>query len=360
MTIEKTEQPADWTEPGAHAVGRGIHRIPLPLPLTGLTAVNAYVLEGPDGLVLIDPGWQSEVNERAITTSLRSLGHQLGDVVICLATHHHWDHYTQAYAWRDSLGIKLFTGRGEGHSIGAFRPDGTRFPEHPALLARCGADDLAERLRTEPTPDYEADMPFGPPDTWLDHGDRIALREGELEVIATPGHTRGHSVFAHTNAGVVFSGDHVLPRITPSLGFELSPEPRPLRSFLRSLELLLDRPDSVLLPAHGPVTPSTHKRARELLEHHRERLDKVADILMAGASTAYEVAGQLPWTRHRRRLDHLELEHQMSAVMEIEAHLDVLALLGRASATAGAPVRHYTANCPAPANRHPGVEYRRL
>ncbi|KAA9166015.1 MBL fold metallo-hydrolase [Amycolatopsis acidicola] len=341
MTAETAEQPADWTEPGAHAVTSGIHRIPLPLPLTGLTTVNAYVLEGPDGLVLVDPGWQSDVNEQALTVALGDLGHRLQDISTCLATHHHWDHYTQAYAWRDSLGISLFTGRGEQHSISAYDRHSTRFPEHQTLLARCGADDLAKRLQTEPAPDYETGMPFGPPDGWLDHEDRIALRHGELEVVATPGHTRGHTAFAHATAGVLFSGDHVLPRITPSLGFELSPEPRPLRSFLRSLELVLGRPDSVLLPAHGPVTTSTHARVHELLEHHRERLDKVADVLTAGASTAYEVAEQLPWTRHQRRLDHLELEHQMSAVMEIEAHLDVLTLLGRASSTETPSHRQY-------------------
>ncbi|TDD03777.1 MBL fold metallo-hydrolase [Saccharopolyspora terrae] len=343
MTTETAEQPADWTEPGPHTVVPGVHRIPLPLPLTGLTAVNAYLLEGPDGLILIDPGWASPANEEAIAAALHALGHQLSDLTTCLATHHHWDHYTQAYAWRDTLRTRLLVGREEHHSIGAYGQHSARFPMHPELLDRCGAPELAARLQTEEPPEHEKDVPYGLPDGWLEHGERIPLAHDALEVIATPGHTRGHIVYQHSAAGVLFSGDHVLPTITPSLGFEMSPAPRPLRSFLSSLRLLLNQPDAALLPAHGLVTTSTHSRVRELLDHHQQRLDEVEHILMAGATTAYDVAARLPWTRHRRRLDHLALEHQMSAVMEIEAHLDVLSMTGRVTSTNNSAVRRYSA-----------------
>ena len=342
MAANPIEQPEDWTTPGAHPVAPGVHRIPLPLPLNGLSAVNAYLLEGPDGLVMVDPGWVSPANERAVATALSGLGHRLDDVRVCLATHHHWDHYTQAFAWRETLRVRLFIGEEERHSINGF--DGTsRFPKHPALLARCGAEELAERIRTDDVPEYEARTPYGPPDGWLEDGDRIRLHQGELETIATPGHTRGHVVYAHSAAGLLFAGDHVLPTITPSLGFEIAPEATPLRSFISSLKLLLDRPDMVLLPAHGPVRAGTHDRVREILDHHRERLDEVTTLLAAGATNAYEVARRLPWTRHRRQLDNLQLDHQMSAVMEIEAHLDVLAHLGRATVDETPAARRYRA-----------------
>ena len=42
-----------------------------------------------------------------------------------------------------------------------------------------------------------------------------------LEAVATPGHTKGHLVFHDLDAGLLFSGDHVLPTISPSIGFEL-------------------------------------------------------------------------------------------------------------------------------------------
>ena len=45
-----------WTVEGAWAVAEGVHRIPLPLPMDGLRAINVYVLETDDGLVLIEIG----------------------------------------------------------------------------------------------------------------------------------------------------------------------------------------------------------------------------------------------------------------------------------------------------------------
>ncbi|WP_329410233.1 MBL fold metallo-hydrolase [Nocardia vinacea] len=335
------DQPEDWTEPGAHQVARGIHRVPLPLPLDGLGTVNAYVLEATDGLVVIDPGWYGPQTETAMTVALRRLGYRLDDIVTCLATHHHWDHYSQAYAWRSTLGCELFVGREERHSILSFHTDAGRFPNHAQLLARCGAPELAREIAHTPAPENEVGVSFGPPDRWLEHGDRIQLRDGQIEVIATPGHTRGHVVFHHTDSRVLFSGDHILPHITPSIGLEWAPEPHPLRSYITSLELVHGLPDAAVLPSHGPVTISSHSRIEELLRHHRRRLDEICDEVAAGSSTAYTVARALRWTRRNRQLDELPIDHQLSAVTEIHAHLDVLAMLGRVSYIDQSNVRTY-------------------
>jgi glyoxylase-like metal-dependent hydrolase (beta-lactamase superfamily II) len=336
-----TDQPEDWTEPGAHKIAPGVHRIPLPLPLDGLGTVNAYVLEGPDGLVVIDPGWFSPKTEIAMTAALRGLGYRLDDIATCLATHHHWDHYSQAYAWRSTVGCDLMVGAGERHSILGFGTDAGRFPNHASILTRCGAPQLAQELASSPVPDEEAGIAFGPPDRWLEHGDRIRLSEGDIEVVATPGHTRGHVVFHHAGSGLLFSGDHILPHITPSIGFEWAPEAHPLRSYIRSLELVHELPDTALLPSHGPVADSSHHRVEELLYHHEHRLDEICNEVAAGSSTAYDVARALRWTRRGRQLGDLPIDHQLSAITEIHAHLDVLTMLGRVSYTDRSEVRTY-------------------
>ncbi len=76
----------------------GLYRMPLPLPLVGLPAVNVYVLEGPDGLILIDAGWASqEAYDRLGQGGLAELGgHRLGDIDTFVITHAHWDHYSLA------------------------------------------------------------------------------------------------------------------------------------------------------------------------------------------------------------------------------------------------------------------------
>jgi glyoxylase-like metal-dependent hydrolase (beta-lactamase superfamily II) len=168
-------------------------------------------------------------------------------------------------------------------------------------------------------------MPFGPPDAWLDDNQKIELSTRVLEVIATPGHTAGHIVLRDATAGLLFAGDHVLPHITPSIGLERTPEPRPLRSYLESLQLVRDQPDLLLLPAHGPVTASVHSRVDELLVHHEQRLAAVLDLVGAGHRTAYAVAAAMPWTRRERRLNDLDPMNRMMAILEVQAHLDVLA-----------------------------------
>ncbi|WP_165485649.1 MBL fold metallo-hydrolase [Protofrankia symbiont of Coriaria ruscifolia] len=317
------EQPDDWTDPGAHPVTTGVYRIPLPLPLDGLRAVNVYVVPDVDGLVVVDSGWAAPSTEAALVTALGTLGYRLDDVSRVVVTHAHHDHYTQAIALRARFGTKVSIGWGERHSIHVGGE--ADVPAHPqiAMLLRCGAPDLAARYAQHVAREAR-DTPWGPPDSWLDDGDVVGLADRKLDVLATPGHTRGHVVLRDNANGLLFAGDHVLPHITPSLGFEWVPEPSPLRSFLQSLRLVGDLPDTLLLPAHGPVTTSVHQRVEELLAHHEARLDAVVGHVREGAETALQVASAMRWTRRERRLDELDTTGQVLAVLEIEAHLNLL------------------------------------
>jgi hypothetical protein len=67
----------------------------------------------------------------------------------------------------------------------------------------------------------------------------------------------------------------------------------------------------------------------------------VAGLVRTGATTAYEVALALPWTRRDRRFAELALTHQMTAVLEIDAHLEVLAMHGVVALTETDPVRRF-------------------
>lgn len=338
---DQPDQPDHWTEPGAHAVRDGVHRIPLPLPMDDLAAVNVYLLDDPEGPVLIDSGWAGPQTEKALTEALRPLGYQLGDLSRILVTHAHWDHYTQALALRESLGARVLIGRGERHSIEGLDLTRGPHPRQAALLRTCGAAELADRVDAWPVTAEEWAMPCGPPDAWLDDGEQVELTGRRLTVLATPGHTRGHVVFGDPAAGLLFAGDHVLPHITPSLGFECVPEKSPLRSYRQSLRLVRELPDALLLPAHGPVTGSVHTRVDELLAHHEERLEAVLGEVRAGAGTAFAVARALPWTRRRRRFDDMPEQHRMLAVLEVDAHLEVLAESGALSWAEVAGVRHF-------------------
>lgn len=315
-----TSRPTDVVE----QVTETLHRIELPLPFDDLHIVNAYAVTGASGVTLIDPGWSSPESEAALLRALAVLGAERGDVHRTLVTHAHPDHFTLAVAWQRDHGIPIHLGVDEAPSVLAFDQTSTRFPRQAELLERAGAPALAAIIRELPLEDYEAAMTFAVPQVWLSDQQVIDC-DGELVLAhATPGHTRGHVVFQHVRSGAFFTGDHVLPRITPSIGLELVPEELPLANYLASLELLLRLEDGPMLSAHGPVTHSVHTRVHELLAHHRDRFAAITALRESGLVTAYEIAGAMTWTRHERALTDLSDVHQMTAVVEVLSHLDVL------------------------------------
>jgi glyoxylase-like metal-dependent hydrolase (beta-lactamase superfamily II) len=352
-----------WLEEGAHLVAPGVHRIPLPLPTDGLRAVNVYAIEAAGGLVLIDSGWALANSRDQLERSLAAIGAGLPDVRQFLVTHMHRDHYTQAVEIRRLFGTPVSLGEGEKPSIdgllsGEFQP----FRAQLAIVRAAGAGAIADRLaqlspinrsdrerreeRGEPQQEVAdsdlmppghppllpgatigAALGYEQPDEWIAAGQEFDLGDRTLTAISTPGHTRGHVVFIDSEARLLFAGDHVLPHITPSIGFQEAPSAEPLREYLQSLGVVRRLPDMQLLPAHGPVSPSAHRRIDELTEHHAERLSLMADALTSGPCTGYDVALTIGWTRRQLKLPELDLISQMLAVCETVYHLDLLVAL---------------------------------
>jgi glyoxylase-like metal-dependent hydrolase (beta-lactamase superfamily II) len=333
VTADARAITQDWTEPGAYPVAPGVHRVPLPLPADRLKAVNVYVIERADGLTLIDSGWALAQARDALAAALAALGAALGDVRSFLVTHVHRDHYTLGIELRKTYRSKVSLGAGEQEAIAAMLAGGFRpFQPQLAELRASGAAavlELLAKLDRPPAGDLGNLAGWEAPDEWLDGDQEIDLGSRTLRVLATPGHTQGHVVFTDAAAGLLFAGDHVLPHITPSIGFEPVTAPHPLRDYLQSLRLVRALPDLRLLPAHGPVTDSAHARIDELLAHHARRLDESAAAVASGAATAYQAARVLRWTRRDRRLDELDPVNQMLAVIETRAHLELLVAQGR-------------------------------
>lgn len=318
-----------WESPGVLEVAPGVHRVPLPIPEAGLHAVNVYVLEGADGLTLVDAGWAMTESRSLIVDALEALSHTLGDIRSILVTHVHVDHYSHGVSLRRETGCDLRLGEGERPSIETLNAgteaDGTT---QLSQLRRHGATPVLDELQRIRYGSGSSPEMWELPDEWIRDRQTFAAGGTELMALHTPGHTSGHVVFEAAERDVLFTGDHVLPTITPSIGYESRGSALPLVDYMSSLALVLDRPDRMMLPAHGPVRSSVHLRAKELLGHHDERLEACAALVMPQGSTAYEVARQMGWTRRLRTLDTLDPVSQMLAVCETAAHLDVLALRG--------------------------------
>lgn len=343
--IDDDDPHGDWTAPGVFRCAPGVHRIPLPLPNDGLRAVNVYAVADGDGWTLVDSGWALVEARDLLESALARLGSGFVDVRRFLVTHVHRDHYTLAVALRREFGVRVALGRGEQPSLAAINQPGRSGLFHRDRLRRAGAHELLRTFEAAPPP--AADLAdWAEPDEWLDDGAEIAVggpaATRTLLAVATPGHTQGHLVFADEGGGMLFSGDHVLPRITPSIGLEPVTARRPLADFLDSLELVRERPDAAMLPAHGPVGMRVHERVDELLAHHGKRLDATLAAVHEGRTTAHEVAGALAWTRREHRLHELDPFNAMLATLETSAHLDLLTERGLVRAAESNGVCHYT------------------
>jgi glyoxylase-like metal-dependent hydrolase (beta-lactamase superfamily II) len=334
---------SDWTEAGAFPVVPGVWRIPLPLPQDSLRAVNVYAIADGERVVLIDSGWALPKSEQVLAQSLGAIGYGLEDISQFLVTHVHTDHFGQAVALRRRFGTIVRLGIGERPSLEGLLARPGEVAQQQVLVT-AGAEHFTSAITELRRSQLTGTTAWALPDSWLQDGQTLELCDRSLQVIHTPGHTSGHVVFHDARSRVLFSGDHVLPRITPSIGFENMVAPSPLSDYLTSLHLLRAAPDALLLPAHGPVSQSVHERVDQLLEHHRRRLEATHRALKDGASTGYLVAMQLRWTRRQLRLDELTPVNALLAVTETLAHLTVLAERGQLRRTvADDGVAHFRA-----------------
>jgi glyoxylase-like metal-dependent hydrolase (beta-lactamase superfamily II) len=322
---------AEWAAPGAHEAGDGVFRVPLSMPGDGLHAINVYAMETGDGLALVDGGWRTPTSFDELESALVGVGHHASSIQDVFVTHIHRDHYTLAVELRRRFGTRVHLGRDEAPGLHQLLEIASNVPVTSLYqLRRSGDPELAavvEALAESEEFDVEG---WEKPDVWLDPGE-YAVGGRLLEAVATPGHTKGHLVYHDLAGELLFAGDHLLPTISPSIGFELGDWELPLASYLSSLERMLQRPDARLLPAHGAPGPSAHARAIELLEHHEVRLAETSRALEdRGSATASKVAQLLTWTRRRRSYAELDDFNKMIATCETIAHLDVLVARGEA------------------------------
>src|SRR6185503_17764127 len=94
----------------------------------------------------------------------------------------------------------------------------------------------------------------------------------------------------------LFSGDHILPDVSPNIGGGDMSKPRLLGHFFDSIERVRQLADHQLtvLPGHGDPFTNLAERCDELRSHHQERLEKITSILTVEESkSAYEVAQHL-------------------------------------------------------------------
>lgn len=184
-------------------------------PDTYLSAVNAFVIEGRDGLILVDAGAGASMGPDLgrLTRNLAAAGHAPEDVVLVLVTHLHPDHVGGAV---DAEGRAVFPG--------------AELAVAEAERAYWGDGAIRAAAPREVQPFF--DLAVAALDAY---GDRLRVFSGETEMapgltsVPMPGHTPGHTGFALDAGGesLLLWADTVhvppvqIPRPDVGVGFDV-------------------------------------------------------------------------------------------------------------------------------------------
>jgi glyoxylase-like metal-dependent hydrolase (beta-lactamase superfamily II) len=300
----------------------GVVQVFLPLPFKP-TIINVYLVRAGSTWTLIDTGMHTGDSRRTMDAVLAEHGIAPTDVTRIVCTHHHIDHYGTSGPYRDLTHAQVLLHPLEAEKAAA---SATATGESDAWNARLGVPAVPPEKRM-PAPSLAFGTVYSPaiPDLLLADGDEIPLGDGRrLDVVWTPGNTPGHCCLLLQPDGILFVGDHLLPKITPHVGLYPNGPENPLGDFLNSQEKVKRLDARLVCPAHGGVYEDHRRRASQLIDFHRVRKMTMLEAIRRRPLTPYQVALEAFAISPQNRFQ------VMAATSETLAHLELLRFEGRA------------------------------
>jgi glyoxylase-like metal-dependent hydrolase (beta-lactamase superfamily II) len=316
-------------------VAPGVLRLQLPITMPGLGHVNCYAMEDERGVAIVDPGMPGPEPWKALISRLDAAGFPLARVHSVIVTHSHPDHFGGAARIREETGADIVTHERfrvwwDPQEIDAEDPETdevTEIPQGPweRPLPWGGERDWGshDAMMTSQREDMRAHMRVPRPSRRLEDAQVVTFARRDWVALHTPGHTLDHLCLYDPVEGVVLSGDHVLPTITPHIsGVDGAGDP--LALFFDSLDRMTKLDGvTIALPAHGHPFHDLAGRVDAIKEHHAERLAR-----LGAAST--EIGRSASVNELMQRL-FSERAWGWMAESETYAHLEHLRLAGHAN-----------------------------
>ena len=289
----------------------GIRRVTCPLP-TRPGHVHSYLLPGEDGWTLVDTGIGLPDAKERWAAELDGI-----EVVRILVTHFHPDHVGAAADVAELTGATVHQG-GLDYEQCRMVWGNPEWPERIAawfLSHGVPRPDAEELIRSGSV--YAPYIRYQPDPTIVSAGQHL---DG-WELVDAPGHADGQLCLIRD--GILVSADHLLGRISPTVGLWPESRPDPLGDFVHSLERTIELAPRLALPGHGEPIEDPVGRAHELIEHHRERLAVAEAALTVAPRTGYDLSFVLFGA-------DLKPASRRFAVAETLSHLERLVLEDRA------------------------------
>lgn len=302
-----------------HQIEEDIYQLHIPLPFL-LNRVNVYLVRGAHGWTIIDTGLNHPPALEAWQAAFDELEMMPESVQQIILTHTHPDHYGLA-GWLQARSphaeVRLSQiERDMANRV--WKERGERDNDVRDQMRKSGAsEDLSTAIISGISSTRAMTFPHPTCETTIAPGETVMIGDRACLAIHAPGHSDGQLLFFDQADGLMFSGDHVLNKITPNIGVWFGGNPHPLPDFLKSLRSLRDLPVRVALPGHKTLIEYWRKRIDELIAHHDARLESAYQAARHGAN-AHTVAVTL--------FDFSRLTtHEMRfALVESLAHLDFL------------------------------------
>jgi glyoxylase-like metal-dependent hydrolase (beta-lactamase superfamily II) len=307
-----------------------VRRLETPTPYA-VGPVNAYLIEA-EPVTLIDSGINLPASEELL---FELIGDELERLARVVITHAHPDHFGLMHAVADRTGATIHFPAPE---IARLRRGNRREDWGRMLLAQGFPLEMLlefdEARKKDPRSPLRHDelIPITP-------GDRFDFDGFSLEAHFSPGHTGGHLIYLEPSGGLLFSGDQLLPHVSPNPLMEPSVDDpterrRSLRQYLDSLEAMGKMELELAYPGHGEPVTDPQPLIERTIQHHLRRKVKVGEALELRGQTSFELAERLypKVTGYERFL----------AVSEVVAHLDLVVEDGRAVMTEGGGLERYS------------------
>ncbi len=281
-----------------------VHQIKIDVPWA-VKNVSLYLFTIKEKNVLFDSGLDMGNWGKIFFSALNDISLTIQDIDYCFISHNHSDHVGLAGTLKQKnpnlkilmhdITSKTLKWENESQNLNELEQEAKKVAFQ---MIKYGFNEKQAERVVQFFSYWPKFRKYQKPDIILHDGDRILE---DLEVIWTPGHSFGHICVFNTKKKFLFSGDHILSRITPHIGNYIIPKflteqyegydfNNILKHYLNSLDRIDKLNPKIIFPAHQEIIYNPHKRISEIKEHHKNRLAEISRVIKNNPLTPLKIS----------------------------------------------------------------------